>query len=217
MCFRNKRNVWSLFTGIEHFKKSFDVFLATLIERDRGRIRRHRLRIWGLADRGSRRQRIGLEERRWSFSKGFLRWVTPQRAIQETMARRTGGNIIERFETPRPVREKKGKGRSGTHRSGPIKYNYFPIEWKLFGNECWAIDDIHTFIKRLSSSFWPFLSSSSGRFTIRRPRILFRSNTYLEMQYYTQCKELCVGPFRWADNYLLLQFRAPMYKVFHKI
>lgn len=68
----------------------------------------------------------------------FLRRVTPQRAIQETMARRTGGNIIERFETPRPVRGEKGKrGREGeTRRSVPIKYNYFPIEWKLFGNEC---------------------------------------------------------------------------------
>lgn len=43
------------------------------------------------------------------------------------------------------------RGRAGRmgDRSGPIKYNYFPIEWKLFGNERRAIDDIHTFIKRL--------------------------------------------------------------------
>jgi hypothetical protein len=66
-----------------------------------------------------------------------------------------GGNIIERFETPsraswevkgavRGLRQWRVKGDG----SGPIKYNYFPIEWKLFGNERRAIDDIHTFIKR---------------------------------------------------------------------
>jgi len=31
-------------------------------------------------------------------------------------------------------RVKIGGDRKGD-RSGPIKYNYFPIEWKLFGNE----------------------------------------------------------------------------------
>lgn len=45
-------------------------------------------------------------------------------------------------------------------RSGPIKYNYFPIEWKLFGNERRAIDDIHTFIKRARFSDRPCPSPS---------------------------------------------------------
>jgi len=58
-----------------------------------------------------------------------------------------GGNIIERFETLPWERVKIGGDRK-RDRSGPIKYNYFPIEWKLFGNV--AIDDIHTFIKRFS-------------------------------------------------------------------
>lgn len=74
-----------------------------------------------------------------------------------------GGNIIERFETPPCGRgEKEVERQEGRDRSGPIKYNYFPIEWKLFGNERRAIDDIHTFIKRfsfsLSFSLFPTIS-----------------------------------------------------------
>lgn len=42
--------------------------------------------------------------------------------------------------------EKKRRG----DRTAAIKYNYFPIEWKLFGNERRVIGDIHTFIKRFS-------------------------------------------------------------------
>lgn len=44
--------------------------------------------------------------------------------------------------------EKKRRG----DRTTAIKYNYFPIEWKLFGNERRVIGDIHTFIKRFSLS-----------------------------------------------------------------
>lgn len=42
------------------------------------------------------------------------------------------------------------KEERGGERTAAIKYNYFPIEWKLFGNERRVIGDIHTFIKRFS-------------------------------------------------------------------
>jgi len=59
--------------------------------------------------------------------------------------------------------------------SGPIKYNYFPIEWKLFGNERRAIDDIHTFIKRARGSDRP---SSPPSLTNRPPNLSPSSDTF---------------------------------------
>lgn len=169
-----------------NFIKLFDIPFSGLIGQDRGKIRRH---TFELADRGSKRQRIGFQERRWSFSRrdfssGWRRSVRFRRQWPEER----GGNIIERFETPPCGRgEKEAKRQEGRDRSGPIKYNYFPIEWKLFGNERRAIDDIHTFIKRLS-----FFLSFSRFPTVSFPppclhllpsicprlRILFRPNTY---------------------------------------
>lgn len=62
-----------------------------LIEQDRGRIRRHRLRIEGRPDRGSRRKRrIGLEEEMIVLEGISTAGDAAWRAIQETMARRTG-------------------------------------------------------------------------------------------------------------------------------
>jgi len=91
-----------------------------------------------------------------------------------------GGNIIERFETPsRASWETRGTEGLATgvegDGSGPIKYNYFPIEWKLFGNERRAIDDIHTFIKRARG---PLTALPRPSLTNRPPNLPPFSDTF---------------------------------------
>lgn len=107
-------NLWQ-----NEFIKFFDIPFSGLIWQDRGKIRRH---AFELANRGSKRQRIGFQERRWSFSRrdfsgGWRRSVRFRRQWPEER----GGNIIERFEMPPCGRGEKERRRDRKGETDPAR------------------------------------------------------------------------------------------------
>lgn len=118
--------------------------------------------------------------------------------------RRRGGRAKERSEGAFGGAEKKRRG----DRAAAIKYNYFPIEWKLFGNERRVIGDIHTFIKRLSLSL---SSLSLSPFSLLRVPSLFRRPSSTGTPFFPFLSSFFFFFFFSLFFLFLLQRRSEMY------